>query len=85
MKSEPIKYPCFFCDAKCQMEAGVYELRRLGNYGVSVCTICYEGSWDGIAPVYQDKLIAFLKENGKKVPERNEKGWLPRECKVENA
>lgn len=51
----------------------------VGRYGIEVCGGCYSGSVDGWAPRYEARLVAQLKAKGLPIPERNEKGQLPRD------
>jgi len=46
--------------------------------GIMVCDACWQGNWDGWNPRFEEKLLSILKKNGLPVPERNEKGLLPR-------
>lgn len=58
----------------------LYEGLYIPRYGITVCRkYCYEGNWDGWAPHHEEKIIATLREKKLPIPERNEKGWLPRD------
>lgn len=69
---------CFTCGTKFQMGPHAYDGKYVRTYQISVCRACWKGNWDGWAPHYEERLIAHLKEKGLPIPERNEKGWLPR-------
>lgn len=78
MPKPKFMYKCFMCDTEFQMGPHVYNGRYIKRYNISVCSACYTASWDGWAPHYEERLIAHLKEKGLPIPERNEKGKLPR-------
>ncbi|VAV82485.1 hypothetical protein MNBD_DELTA01-33 [hydrothermal vent metagenome] len=80
MKKESIKFNCFTCPNEYEMGFGVYEGKCLPLYAdIFVCLTCYNGNFDGWSnPAVVEKLINHLKEKSLPVPERNEKGWLPR-------
>lgn len=82
MSNQKIMFRCFFpfCgNQSFQMGHGLYDGKYIRRYDISVCMSCWRGNWDGWAPHYEKLLIAHLKEKGLPIPERNEKGWLPRE------
>ncbi len=56
-----------------------YEGKHISRFKIEVCSACYDSNWDGWAPSYEEKLIKHLKDKGLPVPDRNTKGWLPRE------
>ena len=70
---------CFCCNTKFQFGQHIYDGRWIAKYGIAVCSVCYQSNWDGWAPLYESRLISHLYEEGLPVPERNEKGWLPRD------
>lgn len=70
---------CATCGREFQMGPGRYEGRHVPRYQVDVCETCYSGNLDGWAPHFEDKLLAVLREKKLPIPERNAKGWLPRE------
>ena len=67
------------CGLKFQMGPHVYDGKYISHYKISVCKGCWDGNWDGWAPEFEKKLLAHLKTEGISIPDRNEKGWLPRE------
>ena len=79
MVDERITAECFFCGRKFQFGPHRYEGKHIARYRVSVCDGCYKGNWDGWAPDFEAKLLPYLQEKGMPIPERNEKGWLPRD------
>jgi hypothetical protein len=64
---------------KCQLGEGVYEGHEVASYKIFVCDTCYSSNWDGWAPYYEEFILTHLKEKGLPIPDRNEKGWLPRD------
>lgn len=70
---------CFMCDSEYQMGPHRYDGKYIPRYKINVCKICYGGNWDGWAPHYEDKLIEHLKKESIPIPEKNEKGWFPRD------
>jgi hypothetical protein len=79
MSKEKSMCQCFMCDRDFQWGPHIYEGRRIPKYDIDVCNTCYQANWDGWAPHLEKKLIRYLKEKGLPIPERNAKGWLPRE------
>lgn len=70
---------CQMCGSEFQMGRGIYNGKHISRYDLDVCKTCYESNWDGWAPQFEPKLLAHIKEKGIAVPQRNEKGWLPRD------
>jgi hypothetical protein len=80
LRKNKFMYQCFMCGEEYQFGPHRYEGKNIPRYNIGVCNICYEANWDGWAPPeYENKLIAHLKKEGIPIPERNEKGWLPRD------
>lgn len=79
MKNQFPVYTCPLCNKQFQMGGGIWDGRLLLGYKITVCSACYDNNWDGWAPHYEDKLLSILDEQGIPHPERNAKGWLPRE------
>jgi hypothetical protein len=77
--STKIMYPCFMCGHSFQFGPHRYDGHHIARYKISVCSGCWAGNWDGWAPHYEAKLLAHLEEQGLPIPDRNAKGWLPRE------
>ncbi|CNF62744.1 Uncharacterised protein [Yersinia similis] len=69
---------CAICGKEVKYGQGAYDLRPLELYGVHCCDACWDGNWDGWGPRWEHKILAILKEKNLPTPERNEKGWLPR-------
>ncbi|MCL1127986.1 hypothetical protein [Shewanella surugensis] len=79
MSNEKFMYNCFLCRDSFQFGPGLYDGKTIPLYGgITVCMGCYKWNWDGWNPEHEDKLISHLNEKGLPIPERNEKGWLPR-------
>ena len=72
-------FPCELCHRNFQNGPQRYDGHGSQRYSVFVCDSCWEGNWDGWNPMHERFLLARLKEKGLPIPERNEKGWLPRE------
>jgi len=70
---------CDLCGKQFQMSNGKYDGKFIPTYGVSVCMPHYIGNHDGWSPSSEAKIIAIAKSSGKTIPDRNEKGWLPRD------
>ncbi len=70
---------CFMCDDEFQMGPHRYDGKFIPRYKISVCRICYDGNWDGWAPHFTERLIEHLKKEKFSIPEKNERGWLPRD------
>lgn len=70
---------CFMCGEKYQMGPHIYNGEIIHKYGIGVCRNCYTANWDGWAPHHEEKLIAHLKRMNLPIPERNDKGRLPRD------
>ena len=81
MSDKPYTQTCFFsfCGQSFQMSHGHYDGKFIPRYKISVCRNCYDGNWDGWAPHFEEQLLPHLEANGIDVPERNAKGWLPRD------
>jgi hypothetical protein len=61
------------------MGGGAFEGYFMKYYAITTCRGCFRGSKDGWNAASEIKLIPRLKELGKPVPERNDKGALPRD------
>ncbi len=72
-------FTCTTCGSEYQMGRHIYGGKQIPRYQMGVCKSCYEANWDGWAPDYEGKIITHLEEKGLPVPERNNKGWLPRD------
>jgi len=70
---------CPLCDKSYQYGHQIYEGYYCKLYDIRVCGICWEYNWDGWNPRHEEKLIEILKNKGLPIPERNNKGWFPRE------
>jgi len=79
MTDQNIMHPCFMCGSQFQMGEHIYDGKYIRRYDITVCMACWDGNWDGWTPDYETRLIAHLENEGILIPERNEKGWLPRE------
>lgn len=70
---------CDVCGKSFQFGPHRYEGRRNQTYDIMVCGTCHDGNWDGWAPHFEAHVTKRLVEQGRPIPARNAKGWLPRE------
>ena len=81
MKStKPFMESCFLCKSEFQMGGGEFHGYFMKPYGVTVCRGCFRAAKDGWPAASEEKLLPKLKELGKPVPERNDRGLLPRDA-----
>ncbi len=76
---------CPVCGSKYQFGPHIYNGHVLQGWDICVCSICYEGNWDGWTPYYEPKLLAILKEKNIEPPARNAKGFFPRDFRPQKA
>jgi hypothetical protein len=76
---EKFMFTCDICGKQYQMGRHRYEGKQIPRYKLGVCGTCYESNWDGWGPLHEAKFIAHLKKHNIPIPERNEKGWFPRD------
>ena len=77
---EKLMFKCDVCGVSYQHGPHKYEGHKLNLYGgLFVCHTCWQSNHDGWAPHHEKILLAHLKEKGLSVPQRNAKGFLPRE------
>ncbi len=69
---------CPLCGLNYQMGPGRYEGIRLKLYELTVCEKCWDLNWDGWHPDYEEFLIRHMRNKKLPVPDKNEKGYLPR-------
>lgn len=79
MAEHKTTFPCFMCGRQFQMGPHRYDGTFISRYQISVCRACYESNWDGWAPHWGEHIVAHLKKNKLPIPERNARGWLPRD------
>ena len=79
MKTRPFEVTCVLSGKTFQMGDGVYEGTFVPRYQMNVYQPCYLGNHDGYASHYDENILEHLKEKGLPVPERNAKGYLPRD------
>lgn len=70
---------CFCCRRSFQMGPGRYDGKFIPAYQILVCQNCYDGNWDGWAPVFEERILKHLNEESIAEPSRNSKGFLPRD------
>ena len=79
MTTKKVTYTCDACGNSFQFGPGLYNGKRNQTYDIMVCLTCHNGNWDGWAPKFEAAVTRRLKEKGLPLPQRNAKGWLPRE------
>jgi hypothetical protein len=70
---------CEVCTSSFQFGPHLYDGKHIPAYGISVCSGCYAGNWDGWAPQFEEAVTVHLRAKGLPIPKRNAKGWLPRD------
>ena len=70
---------CDACGQEFQFGPNVYDGKHIARYQITVCSGCYANNWDGWAPQFEAAVTRKLKKQGLPIPERNAKGWLPRD------
>lgn len=79
MSEEKFMCKCDVCGQPYQHGPHHYQGHALALYGdIFACNSCWTGNHDGWAPHREEALIAHLQRQDIPVPERNEKGRLPR-------
>src|SRR2546426_6855654 len=79
--SEQIWHECGLCGGRFQYGPHRYEGHFIARYKLVACDGCWHGNAGGWGPAAEPKVLAHLKRNWIAVPERNEKGLLPRDRK----
>ena len=57
----------------------IYDGEYIQRYDLYMCSPCHTGNWDGWNPGYEHKLVEHLQAKGLPIPERNARGWFPRD------
>lgn len=70
---------CDMCGREFQMGPHVYEGKYIKRYKLNACDGCFGSNWDGWGPFYEEQFVAHLVKLGIPIPERNIRGWYPRE------
>jgi len=70
---------CDICGSEFQWGPQRYDGQDIPRYQMIVCMPCYKGNWDGWAPHREKKLEEHLAQKGLPLPERNARGWFPRD------
>jgi hypothetical protein len=79
MPDSPFMRNCELCNSQFEYGAHRYAGTYIPKYQLLVCTGCYQGNWDGWGPIAEERFVAHLKSKGIPLPQRNEKGWYPRD------
>jgi hypothetical protein len=67
--------PCFMCGNCFQFNHG----KHIARYMIDVCDGCYNSNSDGWQTCHETQLLIHLAAKGLPFPDRNAKGWLPRD------
>lgn len=73
------KAKCDVCKETFKQGPHAYPLIKCSGYEIFVCKICYDGNHDGWNSFYEKAVIEHCQRKGIGLPERNAKGFLPRE------
>jgi hypothetical protein len=76
---KPPSATCFVCAKELQMGFDRWDGTFVPRYAITVCAACYQNHWDGWAPDLEERLIQHLRSKGLPIPDRNDRGWLPRD------
>ena len=79
MEPDPVVLRCDLCGRSFQFGPHRYDGKSIRTYRITVCTPCLNANWDGWAPHLEERVTAKLLAEGEPLPQRNAKGWLPRE------
>jgi hypothetical protein len=66
---------CFMCKRPFQFGPHSYLGRRIAEWDIMVCDICYPSNWDGIMPERHPDLVPYLRSKGIEV-RYNSRGWI---------
>lgn len=70
---------CEMCGSTFQFGPHLYDGKHIARYQITVCRACWESNWDGWAPHFEKQLETLLNQKNIPIPEKNSKGWYPRE------
>lgn len=79
MMREAIYFRCQLCGRSYQSGPGRYEGKTIPRFQLSVCGSCYDTNHDGWGPVVESAFERHLMDRGIPFPERNARGWYPRD------
>lgn len=80
MSGNELKTTCDLCGSQFHYGNHRYDGRYNPTYEIMTCHACHDANWDGWARHMENRVTARLKAQGKPLPARNEKGWLPRDA-----
>ena len=78
MVAQEFSVKCQVCGGAFQFGEGLYSGRFIKYYEMSVCDVCWSANWDGWGPRAEPSVRKHMNERGLAFPERNAKGWFPR-------
>jgi hypothetical protein len=78
MRNFKILQACELCGREVQMGPHRYVGHMIASIKLFLCDACFEMNWDGFNPRHEKKLIAHFQAKSIPVPERNQKGLIPR-------
>jgi hypothetical protein len=76
---DKIMQTCDLCNKRFQFGPHAYDGKYIGAYKLTVCGSCWQANHDGWSPSLEPKFIAHLEAHSIPLPDRNAKGWFPRE------
>ena len=79
MTTDRMMVTCDVCEQSFQFGPHRYDGKRNTTYDIMVCRTCHDGNHDGWAPHFEGRVTKRLVEEGLNLPNRNAKGFLPRE------
>jgi hypothetical protein len=79
MEPDAVFLSCDVCRRSFQFGPNRYDGKVIPTYAITVCMVCWDANWDGWAPHLEEKVTVNLRSQGKPLPPRNAKDWLPRE------
>jgi hypothetical protein len=70
---------CQMCDAEYHVGRSHHDGHFIPRYQLHVCDTCYDCNAIGWAPLYEQKLLTYIKKLGRPLPTRNQRGLFPRD------
>ena len=77
--ADVIERRCPLCAAHFKWGPHRFDGRKIEPYDIIVCNACWQRSWSGWGQPLDKGILQHLTERGLPIPERNERGLLPRE------
>lgn len=70
---------CQICGKEYQYGPQRYDGKYIRSYDLNACQSCYAGNRDGWGQRQEKVLLKHIEKKGIAIPERNEKGLIPRD------